>query len=94
MIRNLGRPEAGDVAIVNVALHGLAKPAVPPAESTSHPGEKMIVHPIGTWAWARTRRAPAERRCLPSRNPHVALDAVRLLVDGSEMLHEAFLSEK
>ena len=49
VIGNLRGPEAGDVAIVDVAFHRLAQPAVPPAESTSQPGENARAHPMGTW---------------------------------------------
>jgi hypothetical protein len=50
-----------------------------------------MVHPMGTWGSGAPGGACHN---IFRWRLHTALDTLRLLVDGSEMLHEAFLSEK
>jgi hypothetical protein len=94
VIRNLGGPETGRVAIVNIAFHGLAKPrcAAGGIDLPSRREDNRTSH----WD-VDLRRRPArglEGNDVFLQRLREALDTTGLLVDGSKMLHEAFLSEK
>ena len=93
MIRNLCRPEAGDIAIVNIPLHWLAKscgsaggvdfPTRREDDGASH-RNMDLGGPAGSLQCDDVFLLSG---CL-------AFDAACFLINSPEMLHEAFLSEK
>jgi len=102
MIGNVSGPEASDVAIEEIPLHGLAK-AGGAAGGVNFPArienERAAHRDVRLWYWTALLES---NNIVRARNfvfnvgfGGVLLDALRFLVDGAKMIHEAaFLSAK
>ena len=94
VVRNLGRPEASRVAIVDIAFHGLAQPGRTAGGVGFPAGREDDGASHRNMDWGLRSTGSLEGNDVFFQRLRMALDTLRLLVDGSEMLHEAFLSEK